>query len=62
MASMFAIAALLYGVVWIRRHTWVSSRTLGGTGVEPMILMMPGRRLPYQSVGNEAREGAIYLM
>ncbi|KAF2124674.1 hypothetical protein P153DRAFT_124431 [Dothidotthia symphoricarpi CBS 119687] len=59
--GMFGSAALLYGMAWIRRHTWVSSRLLGGTGIEPMVLMMPGRGPLYQSVGDETRVGAIRL-
>jgi hypothetical protein len=60
--SMFGIAALLYDIAWIRRHTWVSSRALGGTGIEPMVLMMPGRGPLYQSIGDEAGEGVIRLV
>jgi hypothetical protein len=61
-ASVFGIAALLYGIAWTRQHTWVSSRSLGGTGIEPMVLMMPGRGPLYQSIGNEVGEGVIRLV
>jgi xanthosine utilization system XapX-like protein len=60
--GMFGVAALLYGIAWKRRHAWVSSRSLGGTGIEPMVLMLPGRGPLYQSVGDETREGAIRLV
>ncbi|KAF2833463.1 hypothetical protein CC86DRAFT_9907 [Ophiobolus disseminans] len=61
-AGMFGIAALLYGIAWMLRHPWVSSRLLGGTGIVPMVLMLPGRGPLYRSVGNEAREGPIHLV
>ena len=61
-AGLFGVAALLCGIAWIMRHMWVSSRLLGGTGIEPMVLMLPGRGPLYQSVGDEAREGAIRLV
>lgn len=35
-------AALLYFVAWLRGHNWVSSKLLGGSGVEPMTLIIPG--------------------
>jgi hypothetical protein len=60
--SMFGIVGLLYVIAWTRRHTWVASRSLGGTGIEPMVLMMPGRGPLYQSIGDEAGEGAIRLV
>jgi hypothetical protein len=61
-AGLFGVAALLCGTAWTMRHTWISSRLLGGTGIEPMVLMLPGRGPLYQSVGDEAREGAIRLV
>jgi hypothetical protein len=61
-AGLFGTAALIYGIAWIKRHQWVSSVTLGGTGIEPLLLMVPARGPRYQSVGDEAREGAIRLM
>jgi hypothetical protein len=61
-ASMFGMAALLYGIAWTRRHTWVPCRSLGGTGIEPMLLMMPGRGSLYQSIGHEAGEGVIRVV
>jgi hypothetical protein len=60
--SMFGMAALLYNIAWTRRHTWVPSRTLGGTGIEPMLLMIPGRGPLHQSIGDEAGEGVIRLV
>jgi hypothetical protein len=61
-ASMFGIAALLYGIAWVRRHAWVPSRSLGGSGIEPMVLIIPGRGPLYQSIGDEAGEGVIRLV
>lgn len=58
---MFGVAALLYGIAGAMRHPWVSSRLLGGTGIEPMVLILPGTEPTHQSVGNEAREGTIRL-
>jgi len=61
-AGMFGVAALLCSIAGTTRHAWVTSRLLGGTGIEPMVLMLPGRGPLYQSVGDEAREGAIRLV
>jgi hypothetical protein len=61
-AIMFAGAAFLYIVAWLKRHQWVYSVTLGGTAIEPMVLTVAARGRIYQSVGNEAREGAIRLV
>jgi hypothetical protein len=61
-ASLFGVAALLCSIAWTMRHTWVSSILFGGTGIEPMVLMLPGRGPLYQSIGDEAREGAIQLV
>lgn len=61
-AALFGVASLLYIIAWLRRHSWVSSRLLGGTGIEPIALMLPGRGPLYQSVGNEARQGPIHLV
>ncbi|KAF2026740.1 hypothetical protein EK21DRAFT_92097 [Setomelanomma holmii] len=61
-AVVFGVAALLYGAAWKKGHTWVSSILLGGTGVEPIVLFLPGRGPLYQSVGDDTREGAIRLV
>jgi hypothetical protein len=58
---MFGVAALLYGIAGARRHPLVSSKLLGGTGIEPMVLTLQGLGPSHQSVGDEAREGAIRL-
>jgi hypothetical protein len=58
---MFGVAALLYGIAGARRHPLVSSKLLGGTGIEPMVLTLHGLGPSHQSVGDEAREGAIRL-
>jgi hypothetical protein len=58
---MFSVAALLYGIAGARRHPLVSSKLLGGTGIEPMVLTLHGLGPSHQSVGDEAREGAIRL-
>jgi hypothetical protein len=60
-ACMFGVAALLYGIAGARRHPLVSSKLLGGTGIEPMVLTLHGLGPSHQSVGDEAREGAIRL-
>jgi hypothetical protein len=58
---IFGVAALLYGIAGARRHPLVSSKLLGGTGIEPMVLTLQGLGPSHQSVGDEAREGAIRL-
>jgi hypothetical protein len=58
---MFGVAALLYGIAGARRHPLVFSKLLGGTGIEPMVLTLHGLGPSHQSVGDEAREGAIRL-
>jgi hypothetical protein len=58
---MFGVAVLLYGIANARRQSWVSSRLLGGTGIEPMVLVLPEWGPSHESVGDEAREGAIRL-
>jgi hypothetical protein len=58
---IFGVAALLYGIARARRHALVSSSLLGGTGIEAMILILPGLGPSHRSVGDEAREGAIRL-
>jgi hypothetical protein len=58
---MFGVAVLLYGIAKARRQSWVSSRLLGGTGIEPMVLVLPEWGPSHESVGDEAREGAIRL-
>lgn len=61
-AGFFGTAALLCSVAWAKRHQWVSGVTLGGTAIEPMVLTVPGGGPRYQSVGDEARGGAIRLV
>jgi hypothetical protein len=61
-ACLFGVAALLYIAASIKRHYYVSSTLLGGNGIEPMILWLPGTGPSHQSVGNEAQEGAIRLV
>jgi hypothetical protein len=58
---MFGVAALLYGIANARRHPLVSSSLFGGTGIEAMVLALPGLGPSHQSVGDEARDGAIRL-
>jgi hypothetical protein len=58
---MFGVAALLYGIAKARRHPLVSSSLFGGTGIEAMVLVLPGLGPSHQSVGDEAREGVIRL-
>jgi hypothetical protein len=58
---MFGVAALLYAIAVAKRHQWVSSRLLGGTAIEPMQLTLAGG-LSHQSIGDEAKEGAIQLV
>lgn len=59
---LFGVAVILYLLAWKRRHQWVSSATLGGNGIEPMVLTLSLRGPVYQSVGDEATEGAIRLV
>lgn len=61
-ACLFGVAALLYIAASAKRHSWVSSTLLGGAGIEPMILWLPESGRSYESVGNEAQEGAIQLV
>ncbi|XPS76075.1 hypothetical protein M3J09_008135 [Ascochyta lentis] len=61
-AGMFAIAASLCAAAWVKQHQWVYSVTLGGTAIEPMILTIPVGGPRNQSIGDEAREGAIRLV
>jgi hypothetical protein len=61
-ACLFGVAALLYIAASIKRHFYVSSTLLGGNGIKPMILWLPGTGPSHQSVGNEAQEGAIRLV
>jgi hypothetical protein len=58
---MFGVAVLLYGTAGVKRQPWVSSRLLGGTGIEPMVLVLPEWGPLHESVGDEAREGVIRL-
>jgi hypothetical protein len=58
---MFSVAVLLYGIAKAKRQPWVSSRLLGGTGIEPMVLVLPEWGPSHESVGDEAREGVIRL-
>lgn len=60
-SCVFGFAALLYGIARRRQHPWVSSTVLGGTGIEAMVLTLPGPGPSHQSVGDEARTGAIRL-
>ncbi|KAI8939246.1 hypothetical protein NX059_005072 [Plenodomus lindquistii] len=59
---LFGLAAILYSIARFKRHVWVSSITLGGTGIEPMRLLVPGTGPLYQSIGGEAEGGAIRLV
>ncbi|CAI9626407.1 unnamed protein product [Alternaria burnsii] len=61
-ACLFGVAALLYIAASIKRHLYVSSTLLGGNGIEPMTLWLPGTGPSHQSIGNEAQEGAIRLV
>jgi hypothetical protein len=51
-----SVLALLYEIAEARRQPWVSSRLLGSTGIG---LILPEKGHSHQSVGGEAREGAI---
>ncbi|KAF3053390.1 hypothetical protein E8E11_011837 [Didymella keratinophila] len=62
LTALFGIAVILYIIAWKKRHQWVSSVTLGGTAIEPMVLTVPLTGPVYQSVGDEATEGAIRLV
>jgi hypothetical protein len=59
---IFFCTAMLYTIAWLKGHPWVSSKTLGGTGIGAMALMLPGQGPLYQSIGNEAVEGTIRLV
>lgn len=59
---LFGVAVVLYLMAWRRQHQWVSSVTLGGTAIEPMVLTIPLTGPVYQSIGDEATEGAIRLV
>ncbi|KAF2844337.1 hypothetical protein T440DRAFT_473472 [Plenodomus tracheiphilus IPT5] len=61
-ACLFGVAALLYIAAMIKRHSWVSSTLLGGTGIEPMVLWLPVTGPSHQSIGNEVQEGAVQLV
>lgn len=61
-AGLFGIAAVLYGLAWVKRHQWVSSVTLGGTAIEPMVLTVAVTGPRYRTVGDDARGGAIRLV
>lgn len=55
--SCFATAAL-YALALVRGHRYVSSRTLGGSGVEVMNIVFRGRGLPLESIHQDEAEGA----
>jgi hypothetical protein len=59
---LFGAAAILYFLAWKRQHQWVSSVTLGGNAIEPMVLTVSLTGPVYQSVVDEATEGAIRLV
>ena len=61
-ACLFGVATLLYIAASRRRHFYVSSTLLGGNGIGPMVLWLPGTGPSHQSVGNEAQEGTIRLV
>ena len=61
-ACLFGVATLLYIAASRRRHFYVSSTLLGGNGIQPMVLWLPGTGPSHQSVGNEAQEGTIRLV
>jgi hypothetical protein len=58
---IFFCTVMLYTIAWLKGHPWVSSKTLGGTGIGAMALMLPGQGPMYQSIGNETVEGTIQL-
>lgn len=60
-ASLFGVAAVICLSSWALRHGWVPSRALGGSGVESIVLMLPGRGPLYPTVGEPIR-GAIRLV
>ena len=56
-----AVAFIVYGVAWWRGHPYVFSKLLGGPGVEPMMLLIPGMESRVDVVDEALEEGRIRL-
>ena len=49
------LTACLYLLAWVVGHKYVFGRTLGGSGVEPIDLTLPGPGPQYPAVSQEGR-------